>query len=540
MNNNYTYLPADISEDVYIFPLVKANYIIPFFIVLIIAGILFFLFWAAGAVLIGFLILFIIPFLAALVLVLDLPGWFNKWRRFQKNKGFVDIMEFCDVAQVQTHDAALPFNNGMFVMVCEIKTGPWEYLTEGERLNRANTFRLALLEANREGIQVQIVLENHPETQLIPQPTSGRERTLDLLKSRQKYWEDNRQRYRTYYHIVLWGKNKKVLKEVAVDFVLQLESAGISHTFYAAESILSWMEYQKDPLPHLDEAVDPQLFSDRMKKRLVNRRSVGSSEQKEKSKVIKFVKTTTTKKPDKLKKGKIIPWPHKIIKQYPQINIPVPKMPSAKTIKLLRSTPDKFIFKQVEELEILAIWNTDGYKKADTALELAQFFKNGGKEVALLEFDTINPRLDLLFKIPSPSVNNCYNKLPMEIGAGLLTFGDQLTPEIAVQLLHKYKYEISYLPAGNTMGSLDTRIMTMPEYEELIERVSEKYQVIIIDCCTDLFNIATTAALRQCDGVVIPLFNLNHHTSELIRRLEKSGINVIKYLPEEQENTACL
>jgi len=542
LDNYYTYMPDDIDEDVDIFPLIKATHIIPFLITCVVAGILFFLFYAANAVVLGFIILFTIPILTGVILVFDVPGWITKWNRFRKIKGLNNIENFIEVPQVLVDgqdDPVLTFKNKLSIMCCEIKAGPWDYLTIGERNNTANSFRLALLEANREVIQVQIVLENVQDKQVIPQSLSHNEGTIDLISNRSQYWKESLQRFRTYYHVVFWGKDKQILKEVALEFAMQLENIGNSYTFYSSESILEWMKQQRDPFPYSQEPLDPKQLMERIKERFLNKRKLIETKPKVKvkNKIKKIFPKTTPSIPLKIPKIKIsfklslptIDLTHitKVI-ETKMLNINFNKDMSCQPI-------NNALFKQVESFQTLVVWNPDGYKKGDTALELAQWFKSKCKQdVSLLELDVINPRIDILLDIPNPSINKCLNKSPEEIGAGLLTFGNRLDPDIAFQLLHKYKYGIDYLPAGNTMGFMDNSMMSISEYEELIIKVKECFGKVIIDCCTDISNPSTTAALRQCEAVVLPIYNLNRYTSEMVNMMENSGLTVIKYFPEKQ------
>jgi len=197
-------LPADITEDTYIFPLVKATYIVPFVIACGAAGMIFLFCWAAAAVVLGFVFLFMIPLSTAVILALDIPGWLNKWKLFRQESGHADERELTEAEPGSPQDISVILGSQV-VMVCEIKPGPWDYLTPSERQAAADSFRAALAETNQSGVMTQVVLENYHETRNIPGPVSTCPGTLAMLEARNSHW-NGMERFQAYYHVVFWGK----------------------------------------------------------------------------------------------------------------------------------------------------------------------------------------------------------------------------------------------------------------------------------------------------------------------------------------------
>jgi len=293
------------------------------------------------------------------------------------------------------------------------------------------------------------------------------------------------------------------------------------------------MEYQRDPFPDIEEAADPK----QLRQRLRERYGGGTNSSGKAGKGL----TGTRKKELKAAENTGLRWrepagtgrtkPARLLaltERRPHIKMPaIPRQATAGA--------ESRLFAEVKGYRSLAVWNPDGYKKAGTALELAISFRKAGREAVLLEFDCVNPRLDMLLNIPRPSLEKCYNRDPQEIGAGLLTFGSQITPEIAARLLYKYRYDILYLPAGNTMGVTDARVMTAEEYEELIKSVRQETRVVLIDCPADPSHPGTLAAVRCSEAVIVPQFEDGKYMNETVGRMENAGINIIKYVPEEEQ-----
>lgn len=164
------------------------------------------------------------------------------------------------------------------------------------------------------------------------------------------------------------------------------------------------------------------------------------------------------------------------------------------------------------EARVVTVWNSNGYHKAETALEIARRYRNVHKRVALLEFDTVNPALDELMKVPMPCKEKSVGKEYWEIGVGLLTMGKAATPEEMVEFMHQYRYELWYLPAGNRLLSErnvhDVRFVQLGDvawFERLLEVVSKSYDRIVICVANDMTLAGTTAALRNTDAIVVPV-----------------------------------
>lgn len=181
---------------------------------------------------------------------------------------------------------------------------------------------------------------------------------------------------------------------------------------------------------------------------------------------------------------------------------------------------------------VVTVWNPDGYKKANTALELALSIKTKAGRCALLEFDTVNPELDEIFKVPFPPMQKCAGKEPWEIGAGLVTFGDRTTPELAASFIYSYRWGVNYLPSGNRLDALNLS-MGAGELCELIEIVIKNYEHVVINACSDLGNEATRAAVKKSEIVVVPVSKASNIIKRQVDWLKRSGIKVFEYNPTD-------
>jgi diguanylate cyclase (GGDEF)-like protein len=166
------------------------------------------------------------------------------------------------------------------------------------------------------------------------------------------------------------------------------------------------------------------------------------------------------------------------------------------------------------DAKVIAIWNNDGYMKAETALEVAR--KN---KAVLLEYDFINPRLDLLMKVPAPRKEKCMDKTPWEVGAGAMTFGDTLTVETALKLLHQYQEGVNYLPVGNTLDSA----AEIP-VQTLISLIDNLAQKVVVDLATDMYNELTLAVLQKADLILVPSQKPSGYLKKQVASLRAAGL----------------
>lgn len=167
---------------------------------------------------------------------------------------------------------------------------------------------------------------------------------------------------------------------------------------------------------------------------------------------------------------------------------------------------------------VIAVWNNDGFAKAEASLEIAK--KN---QAVLLEYDFVNPRLDVLMEVPTPEKEKCINKMPWEMGAGVLTFGDTLTVETALKLLYQYHEGINYLPAGNTLDSA----VVIP-VQTLIGLINKLDQVVI-DLGTDIYSELTLAVLQRADIILVPSQNPSAYLKKQVNSLRAAGLKVEYY-----------
>ena len=175
---------------------------------------------------------------------------------------------------------------------------------------------------------------------------------------------------------------------------------------------------------------------------------------------------------------------------------------------------------------LIAVWNNDGYMKAEAALEIAR-----ENNAVLLEYDFINPKLDILMKVPAPEKEKCMNKTPWEMGAGVLTFGDTLTVETALKLIHQYQ-GIYYLPAGNTLGSA----VKVP-VQTLIDLVDKLDQRVVVDLNTDISNDLTLAILQKADIILVPARNPSLYLKKQVGLLQAAGLRAEYYSTKPAKST---
>ncbi len=155
---------------------------------------------------------------------------------------------------------------------------------------------------------------------------------------------------------------------------------------------------------------------------------------------------------------------------------------------------------------IISVWSpAGGILKSLTALNLAVTAAQKGFSTALINYDLTCPVLDKWFKIPNTSLN----ELQDGRGAGIMTFGPDLKPEVAEKMLLNYGWNIKYLPAGNKLGNIGTPDIPLETLEKVIQsvyrrQVDGKPAITIIDT-SPIFEMPTTyAALKNSSILILP------------------------------------
>lgn len=157
--------------------------------------------------------------------------------------------------------------------------------------------------------------------------------------------------------------------------------------------------------------------------------------------------------------------------------------------------------------KVVTVWNPTGNMKTVTALNLAVAAAEGGKGAALLNYDLHCPELDAWFGIKQTPIAQGTEK-----DAGILTFGESLSPELAARLLRNMKWGVSYLPAGNKLGNIGTpdfgdQLQELQLFRDIIKLTKERgteHNILIINAGCSFEYTATYAALTEADILVIP------------------------------------
>ncbi|MBO8128235.1 MAG: hypothetical protein H0Z39_03425 [Peptococcaceae bacterium] len=175
---------------------------------------------------------------------------------------------------------------------------------------------------------------------------------------------------------------------------------------------------------------------------------------------------------------------------------------------------------------LVTIWNPSGRYKNTTALNLAVAAAKAGLNTALVNCDLMNPELDVWFDIPQTSMEKVLQTA--NHGAGIMTMGSKLKPELVPNMLKIYGWGVYYLPAGNKLDNLGTPDLAedprdaVAFMEKVIlavyqRNVKGKPAVTIINAGTGFEYPPTFAALKNAGIVVIPLAG-ERQEAEIVKR----------------------
>lgn len=191
---------------------------------------------------------------------------------------------------------------------------------------------------------------------------------------------------------------------------------------------------------------------------------------------------------------------------------------------------------------LITVWNPSGFFVSMTALNLAVAAATEGYDTALINYNFINPETDVWFGIKQTSAKDAdYND------AGIMTFGEAISPELAVKMLKERAWGVKYLPAGNKLGNIGT-----PDYGEkgaqLLENIitaikareAKKPKVTIIEAGTWYEQPPAYAALKTCRVLFIPMSG-SRQEGEIVKqqlaelkRVEVEPVTVeLIFAPEE-------
>lgn len=191
---------------------------------------------------------------------------------------------------------------------------------------------------------------------------------------------------------------------------------------------------------------------------------------------------------------------------------------------------------------LITVWNPSGFFVSMTALNLAVAAAAEGYDTALINYNFTNPETDIWFGIKQTSAKDAdYND------AGIMTFGEAISPELAVKMLKERAWGVKYLPAGNKLGNIGT-----PDYGEkgaqLLENIivaikareARKPKVTIIETGTWYEQPPVYAALKTCRVLFIPMSG-SRQEGEIVKqqlaelkRVEVEPVTVeLIFAPEE-------
>ncbi|QGP93363.1 hypothetical protein MGLY_27700 [Neomoorella glycerini] len=197
---------------------------------------------------------------------------------------------------------------------------------------------------------------------------------------------------------------------------------------------------------------------------------------------------------------------------------------------------------RLQEDILITVWNPSGFFVSMTALNLAVAAAAEGYDAALINYNFTNTETDVWFGIKQTRAKDAnYND------AGIMTFGEAISPELAVKMLKERAWGVKYLPAGNKLGNIGT-----PDYGEdgvhLLENIivainareARKPKVTIIEAGTWYEQPPVYAALKTCRVLFIPMSG-SHQEGEIVRqqlaelkRVEVEPVTVeLIFAPEE-------
>lgn len=200
--------------------------------------------------------------------------------------------------------------------------------------------------------------------------------------------------------------------------------------------------------------------------------------------------------------------------------------------KVLAPIPVNDVISEIERHQIITVWNYDGVKKHDIAVEISLTLHGKKKKVLLVEYDFTNPIIDLWAGLPVLSRREMKGRDIADIGGGLQTLGDKLLPEYASGLIKcspNKKVRVDYLPAGNDLGVINGRYADVDVYERIVE-ILNGYDHIVIDTEVTLNSPTTKAAIRCADALVIPV-STGPERYEKIRQA-KENVLFVRCRPE--------
>lgn len=187
----------------------------------------------------------------------------------------------------------------------------------------------------------------------------------------------------------------------------------------------------------------------------------------------------------------------------PEIKLPhltLPSMPHVEVPTLPKANGSK---NQLRDM-LCTVWNPSGFFLSSTALNLAVTAASQEYDVALINFNFVNPETDIWFGIKQGKEVNPYD-------AGIMTFGEKLKPELAVKMLQDRAWGVKYLPCGNKLESLGT-----PDFgnegvqlaksiiTSVAGRKASKSRLTIIEASSSYEHPFTYAALNLCHALIIP------------------------------------
>ena len=206
-------------------------------------------------------------------------------------------------------------------------------------------------------------------------------------------------------------------------------------------------------------------------------------------------------------------------------------------INVLPKTTDKTeeyndIHQDALQSKVITVWSPTGNTWSAPALNLAAAAVEIGYITTLLNYDLACTELDAWFNIQNSSSINDFK----EKDAGLMTMGENLTPELAVKLVRKMNWGINYLPAGNKLNNIGTPTFGEPaETVELFSKIVKLFKakenngVLFINAGRDFEYPPTYAALSEADVIIIPCTGNPHEVKVIEQQLQElARIKIVK------------
>ncbi|MGI9951306.1 hypothetical protein V3F56_03000 [Moorellaceae bacterium AZ2] len=178
---------------------------------------------------------------------------------------------------------------------------------------------------------------------------------------------------------------------------------------------------------------------------------------------------------------------------------------------------------------IVTVWNPGGGLKSFAAFNIAAAAAKAGWDVALVNYDFACPELDLYFGVRQTGPSECGTE-----NAGLATFADSVTAELALKMLRERGWGMKYLPVGSKLGYIGTPDFGEnpgPLFREIISQVHQRYSVrprlTVVNAGVNFLEPASFAALEMCDVILLPLLGLNQEAEcaeEILKELRLLGV----------------